>query len=110
MVSPHLVQAELAYEMSRVRPLRRMHHPLAALQPSFELNGADVASLFALRTSTALERNTLIFGQAFKAICLNIFKVGEQVTTAIVRGNEAKTFGIIEPFYCTSLNTHVTSL
>ena len=79
------------------------------LQPVSRLDGADIACLLAFWTCGALEGDALIFGQALETVRLNVLKVREQVATAAIRGDKAKTFGIVKPFYCAGLSTHFTS-
>jgi len=82
---------------------------LRAAAPN-ELNGPDIASLLAFRTSAALKGDALVFGQALKASALNVLEVREQVATAIVRSDKSKALGIIEPFDCACLSTHIISM
>lgn len=72
-----------------------------------QLNWANVARLFALGAGTALERYALVFRQALEAGRLNVLKVREQVSAAAVRRNKAEALGIVKPFYCASLSSHV---
>lgn len=71
-----------------------------------QLNSADIARFFTLGSRRALEGNTLVFGKAFETFRLDILEMGKQIAAACVRRNEAKAFGIVEPFYSTSLSIH----
>jgi len=110
VVSSLREQAVLVVEKNRVQEPRLMNYSNGCkLQPPNELNRTDIASLLAFRTRAALKRDALIFGQALEAGSLNVLEVRKQVATAIVWSDKAKTLGIIEPFHCASLNTHVIS-
>src|SRR3954470_18499124 len=63
------------------------------------LDRLDVRSLLALRTRGHVERNTLILLQRLEALGLDRREVSEQIFAAFVRGDEAETLGVIEPFY-----------
>ena len=43
--------------------------------------------------------DALVFLQGFEALALDCREVSEQIFAAFVRGDEAKAFGVIEPFY-----------
>jgi hypothetical protein len=58
--------------------------------------------LLALRAGRDVKADTLTFGQGLETLALNRGKVGEEVFTALVRGNEAETLGIVEPLDGTS--------
>ena len=76
-------------------------------QPPDSLDRTDVAGFLAFRTRAALERDALVFRQALEAAAFDVLEVREQIATAVVRGDEAKTLGIVEPFNYASLSTHV---
>lgn len=72
------------------------------------LGHLDVAGLLALRAGRHVERNALAFGQRAEALGLNCREVSEQVFATTVRGDEAETLGIIEPF--DDASSHVLNL
>jgi hypothetical protein len=93
MVSSLLEQAALVVEKNRFRHSRLINYfNGCTLQPPYELNGTDIASLLAFRTSAALKRDTLVFREALEAIPLNVLKVREQVSTTVIRSDKAETF------------------
>jgi len=72
----------------------------------YQLDGANVTCLFALRASAALERNALVFRQRLEAVALDVLKVREQVAATAIRCDESKALGIVEPFYSAGLIAH----
>ena len=66
---------------------------------AINLDRLDVGSLLALRTRGHVERDALVFLQRLEAGALDSREVSEQIFAAFVRGDEAKAFGVIEPFY-----------
>jgi hypothetical protein len=62
----------------------------------------DVGSLLALRAGRDLEAYALVLGQRLEAGGVDCRKVREHVFTAAVRGNEAETLRIVEPFNSTA--------
>src|SRR5690349_19227357 len=62
----------------------------------------DVSSLLALRAGRDLEAHALVLGQRLEAGGVDSRKVREYVFTTAVRGNEAKTLRIVEPFNSTA--------
>ena len=67
-----------------------------------ELHRLDVGSLLAFRALGDFELNFLTFFQGLEAVHVNRGEVCEQILTAIIRSDEAKTFGVIEPLNGTS--------
>jgi hypothetical protein len=68
----------------------------------------DVGSLLALRAGGDFEADALVFRQGFEAGRVDRREVREQIVAAIIRLDEAKTLGIVKPFY--SASRHVFSL
>jgi hypothetical protein len=62
----------------------------------------DVRGLLALRSAHNFELNLLAFFEALEAIHLNRAKVREQILSAVIRGDESVTLGVVEPFDSTS--------
>jgi hypothetical protein len=75
-----------------------------------QLDRTDIAGFFAFRAFAALERNALVFGQAFEAATLNVLVMREYVVAAAVRGNKSKTLRFVEPLNDAGLITHAFSL
>ena len=70
----------------------------------------DFLSLQAFLALGDDERDALAFLQGLEARALDRAEMHEQVVTAF-RGDEAKTFGVVEPLDCTALTIrHVTYL
>ena len=65
------------------------------------LQRLNVRSLLALRASGHIELDALVFLQRLKAAGLDCREVSEQIFAAFVRGDKAKTFGVIEPLNST---------
>src|SRR5260370_6155966 len=65
------------------------------------LQRRDVCGLLALRTLLDFEAHLLIFLERFEPASLNLRKMREQVFSAAVRRDEAKTLCIVEPLYST---------
>jgi hypothetical protein len=65
------------------------------------LTALDVRSLLAFRTLGDFERHFLTFFEGLKTVHVDCGKVREQIFAAVVWGDEAKTFGIIEPLNST---------
>src|SRR5471030_919571 len=75
-----------------------------------DLGDLDFLSLQALLALGDDERDALAFLQGLEARALDRAEMHEQVVTAF-RGDEAKTFGVVEPLDCTALTIrHVTYL
>ena len=66
------------------------------------LVGLDVGSLLAFRALSNFELHFLTFFQGLEAVHVNRGEVCEQILTAVIRSDEAKTFGVIEPLNGTS--------
>jgi hypothetical protein len=66
------------------------------------LHRLDVSGLFAFLSVDYVKRNTLVFGQGFKAIPLNCGKMGKEIIPAAIGRNESKTFGVVKPFHSAS--------
>src|SRR5207253_3990931 len=73
--------------------LRRPREPLAC--------GLDVRSLLALRALRDFELDFLSFLERLESAHLNRGEVRKQILTAVVRGYESITLGIIEPLHRT---------
>ena len=73
------------------------------------LEGANIGCLGALGAHAALEGDALVFGEALEAGGLNVLEVREEVVTALVRLDEAKALGVIEPFYGAGQCSHEIS-
>ena len=67
----------------------------------------NVGSLLAFRALRDFKLNFLTFFQGLETIHLDCRKMCEKVFAAIVRSNEAETFGIIEPLNCTCCHKSV---
>src|SRR3954462_9191928 len=61
------------------------------------LRGADVRSLIPFGPGGLVKRDLLIFLERFKTVALDRREMRKQILASIVRGNEAKTFCIVEP-------------
>src|SRR5450830_161516 len=57
----------------------------------------DVGSLLAFRALRDFELHLLTFFQGLEAVHVDCGEMREQILTAIIRSDEAKTFGVIEP-------------
>src|SRR3954469_24550204 len=66
---------------------------------------ADVRRLIAFGAGRDVVGDFLVFTQAFETIALDRREMRKEVFAAIVRRNETKTFGVVEP-----LNSTVTHL
>ena len=70
--------------------------------PVLHLSGSlNVACLLALRASRNIEIDALTFAQGLETAGLNRRKMSEKVFTTVIRRNEAKTLGIVEPLHAT---------
>lgn len=67
-----------------------------------ELHALDIGSLLAFRALRDFELDFLTFFKGLKTGHIDCGEVCEQILAAIIRSDEAKTFGIIEPLYSTS--------
>lgn len=63
--------------------------------------GLDVGSLLAFRALRDFELNFLTFFEGLETVHVDCGEVCEQIFAAVIWGDEAKTFGIIEPLNCT---------
>ena len=68
----------------------------------------DVRSLLAFRASGDVEGDALVFLQRFETVGIDGREMRKDVFATAVRGDEAETFSIVEPFY--SASCHVNSL
>lgn len=66
-----------------------------------ESTALDVRCLLAFRTLGDFERHFLTFFEGLKTVHVDCGEVRKQIFAAIVWGDEAKTFGIIEPLNST---------
>jgi hypothetical protein len=67
-----------------------------------ELSRLDVGSLLAFRALRDFELNFLTFFEGLETVHVDCGEVSEQIFTAVIWSDEAKTFGIIEPLNSTS--------
>ena len=67
----------------------------------------DVCRLGPLGPGTRFEFDLGTLGETFVAIAGDAAVMDEEILRIVVRGNEAITFGIIEPFDCSA--THVNT-
>jgi len=65
-----------------------------------QLGRLDVHGRRTLRALFYIKRYLLAFGQAFEAAALNGRVMNKHIFTAVLRGNKAKAFSIVEPLYC----------
>jgi hypothetical protein len=61
------------------------------------LHRLDVSRLQPLRALLRFEAHLLIFSQRLEAVASDFGEVSEQVVAALVRGDEAKAFAVVEP-------------
>lgn len=61
----------------------------------------DVGSLLAFRALRDFELNFLTFFEGLETVHVDCGEVSKQIFAAVIWGDEAKTFGIIEPLNCT---------
>jgi hypothetical protein len=66
------------------------------------LSRLDVGSLLAFRALRDFELNFLTFFEGLETVHVDCGEVCEQVLAAIIRSDEAKAFGVIEPLNGTS--------
>ena len=66
------------------------------------LHALDVGSLLAFRALRDCELDFLTFFEGLKTGHIDCGEVREQILAAVIRSDEAKTFGIIEPLNSTS--------
>ena len=71
----------------------------------FASGALDVGSLLALRALHDVEGNLFAFLESLETIHVDGRKMGEKVFATIVRGNETKALGVIEPFH--SADCHI---
>jgi hypothetical protein len=62
----------------------------------------DLGRLHAFRSLLGLEAHALPFSQGLEATTLDDGMMHEDIFTAVLRFDKAKTLGIVEPLYCTS--------
>jgi len=61
------------------------------------LDALDVAGLLALRAGGHVKADAFAFGQGLETVALNCGKVCEQIVATVIRRNETKTLGLVEP-------------
>jgi len=61
------------------------------------LRGLDIGSLIALGAGRLVVRHFLVFLERLEAVSLDRGEVREQILAAVVRGDKAKTFCVVEP-------------
>lgn len=66
-----------------------------------ELRSLNVGSLLAFRALRDFELYFLTFFESLEAVHLDCGKVRKQIFTAVVRGDKAEAFRIVEPLDCT---------
>ena len=77
-------------------------------QSPFELNGLDVRCLLALRAIHDVKAYALSLFERLEALHVDCRKMGEQILTTFIRGNETESLSVVKPFDDTSC--HFTSL
>ena len=70
--------------------------------PEGELRTLDIGSLLAFRALRDFELDFLTFFEGLKTVHVDRGEVSEQILAAVIRSDEAKAFGIIEPLNSTS--------
>jgi hypothetical protein len=90
-----------------VQLLRKKETPLGAgfLKDGLKTASAlddDLGRLHAFRSLLGLEAHALPFSQGLEATTLDDGMMHEDILTAVLRFDKAKTLGIVEPLYCTS--------
>src|SRR5579864_6624821 len=68
------------------------------------LQRRDVSRLQTLRALLRFEAHLLIFSQRLEAVAADFGEVREQVVAALVRGDEAKAFAVVEPLNGTGIH------
>ena len=68
------------------------------------LQRLDVRGLHALRAALRFKAHLLAFCQALEAVGANFREVCEEVVAAVIRRDEAKTLGVVEPFNRTGIH------
>jgi hypothetical protein len=74
-----------------------------------ELRALDVGSLLAFRALRDFELDFLTFFEGLKTGHIDCGEVREQILAAVIRSDEAKTLGIIEPFNSTSCHKKLSN-
>ncbi len=74
-------------------------------KPSCGLKRLNVGGLLALLALSHIKADALILFQGLEAIAPNSGEVCEEILTTCIRGDEAETFGLIEPFDDTSCHS-----
>jgi hypothetical protein len=69
--------------------------------PKGESTARDIGSLLAFRALRDFELDFLTFFEGLETVHIDCGEVREQILTAVIRSDEAKTFGIIEPLNST---------
>jgi len=64
------------------------------------LGGLDVRSLLALGTSGDVKRYALTFLERLEATGVDCRVMREEILSTVFRGDEAKTFCVVEPLNC----------
>ena len=73
------------------------------------LSSLDVGSLLAFRALRDFELNFLTFFEGLETVHVDCGEVREQIFAAVIWGDEAKTFGIIEPLNCTCCHKELSN-
>src|SRR6476661_6655020 len=73
------------------------------------LRALDVGSLLAFRALRDFELDFLTFFQGLETGHIDCGEVCEQILAAVIRSDEAKTLGIIEPFNSTSCHKKLSN-
>jgi hypothetical protein len=69
----------------------------------------DVGSLLAFRALRDFELDFLTFFEGLKTVHVDCGEVCEQILAAVIRSDEAKTFGIVEPLNSTSCHKELSN-
>lgn len=82
---------------------KKTPHARGSLLPGGErLQTLDVGSLLAFRALRDFELDFLTFFEGLKTVHVDRGEVSKQILAAVIRSDEAKAFGIIEPLNSTS--------
>ena len=79
------------------------------LAPRGVLRARDIGSLLAFRALRDFELDFLTFFEGLETVHIDCGEVREQILAAVIRSDEAKTFGIIEPFNSTCCHKELSN-
>ena len=71
---------------------------------ALHLQRLDIGRLQTLRALLRFEADALIFSQRLEAVAREFLEVGKEVVAAVVRGDEAKAFAVVEPLDGTGIH------